>query len=263
MHSSFSGDSDTPMEQMIQAGIQNGLAGICFTEHLDLDFPDTPDHFDFTIDFPTYHALFLELKEKYRNQISLHYGMELGLQPHLADTFDQILHDHSFDFVIGSVHLLNGCDPYYPETFAGKDESECYRRYFESILMNLQVFSGFDSLGHLDYIVRYGPNRNKDYSYSEYRDIIDAILEQLIRRDIALELNTAGYHAGLGSPNPCMEVLRRYKELGGKMITIGSDAHIPERVASHFEDASELLKSLGFTAYTVFHNHIPEFHRIK
>ncbi len=263
MHSSFSGDSEAPMELMIQEGIRKGLSGLCFTEHLDLDFPDTPEPVDFTIDFPSYYSAFCYFKDYYQDQLTIHYGLELGLQPHLSTQFDALMKCHSFDYVIGSVHLLDGQDPYYPEVFAGKDEASCYQRYFESILENLQAYSSFDALGHLDYVVRYGPNRNREYHYENHREILDAILMLLINKDIALELNTAGYNAGLGSPNPSAEVLKRYKELGGQMITIGSDAHTPERISSCFSDAANLLEFLGYTSYTVFHNRTPIFYPLK
>lgn len=259
MHSSFSSDSNTPMESMILQGIQQGLQGICFTEHFDPDYPITPDGLDFSLDLPTYMETFCSLKEKYHSQIQLHFGVEFGLQPHLSNSFDQLVSKYPFDFIIGSSHLVNGYDPYYPEYFQTRDESAGYREYFASILKNIKSLSCFDSYGHLDYIVRYGPNKNKNYTYAKYADIFDEILKQLIARQIAMEINTGGYHYGLGEPNPCIDIIHRYKDLGGELITIGADAHVPEKISYAFDKAADVLSSCGFRYYTVYHQRKPAF----
>lgn len=259
MHSQFSADSETPMENMIEKSKTVGLTGICFTEHFDPDYPQTPDHASFPLDFSSYKQAFFHFKEKYSGQISLHFGIELGLQPHLKEKFHTLLSEYPFDFVIGSSHVVHGKDPYYPSYYTGRSEKECYREYFESILENLQVFSEMDVYGHLDYVVRYGPNQNKFYSYQIYQDIIDEILKSLIAKGIGIELNTGGFHYGLGEPNPCTDIIKRYHELGGEIITIGSDAHKPELIGYAFEKAADLLRSCGFSHYTVFSNRQPYF----
>ena len=112
-------------------------------------------------------------------------------------------------------------------------------------------------MGHLDYVVRYGPNRNRKFTYKDYADVIDPILEVLIRKDKALEVNTGGFKYGLGHPNPHEDIIRRYKELGGKLITVGSDAHAPEHVGFEFARTAEILKSCGFREYAVFEKKKP------
>ncbi len=262
LHSSFSGDSDTPMEEMILAGIRLGLKQMCFTEHLDLDYPSHPeDSVDFSLDISRYEACFREMKQKYQDQIELLFGIELGLQPHLSDTYRELLERHSFDFVIGSSHTACGEDPYYSDSyFRGISEQEGYRRYFSSILENIRVFSGLiDTYGHLDYVVRYGPNRNRFYSYEAYQEILDPVLHALIDSGIALEVNTGGLKYGLGHPNPCEEIIQKYYEFGGRRITIGSDAHNPEYLGYRFPEMEELLRGTGFSHYTVFRGRKPVF----
>ena len=114
-----------------------------------------------------------ELKEAFNDQISVNFGIELGLQPHLAGTFSELLKEVPFDFVIGSSHLVHGYDPYYPDFFEGRRESECYMEYFESILENIAAFDEMDVYGHIDYVVRYGPNQNRQYSYGRYKEILE------------------------------------------------------------------------------------------
>ena len=259
MHSSFSADSDTSMEDMIREAICRGLTGICFTEHLDPDYPPTPDNEIFELDLDGYRETLFRLREKYQKELQIHFGIELGLQPHLNSYFHKLLKTMPFDFVIGSSHIVHGYDPYYKEYFKGREESACYREYFESILENLHAFSEMDVYGHIDYIVRYGPNQNKYYTYERYQDILDEILRTVIARGRGIELNTGGFHYGLGEPNPCRAVIRRYRELGGEIITVGADAHGPEKIAYDFDKAAAILADCGFKYYTVFQNRKPEF----
>ncbi len=259
LHSDFSGDGEIPMETMIQEGIARGLSLMCFTEHLDWDFPPTPEHTAFDLDIPAYRNRLVELKEKYKDSIDLRFGLELGLQPHLASRHQALLKEWEFDFVIGSSHVTDGCDPYYPAFYEDRTEEEAYTSYFESILDNLKVFNQMDVYGHIDYVVRYGPNKNKFYTYERYEEILEEILRTLISRNVGLEVNTGGFHYGLGHPNPCEEILTRYRQLGGEILTIGSDAHIPGNIAFDFHKLPDLLKSCGFTHYTVFQNRRPQF----
>ncbi len=259
MHSSFSADSDTPMESMIQQAINLGLQGITFTEHLDPDYPKIPDGLDFSLDIPYYKETLFKLRDIYKNQIQINWGIELGLQMHLETYFHNLISETPFDFAIGSSHLVHGFDPYYPDFFKNRKESLCYMEYFESILENISCFNDFDVYGHIDYIVRYGPNKNREYSYGRYQDILDEILKKLISMGKGIELNTGGYHYGLGEPNPCTAVIRRYRELGGEIITVGADAHTPDKIAYAFDKAEAVLRNCGFRYYTVFKNHKPEF----
>ena len=106
--------------------------------------------------------------------------------------------------------------------------------------------------GHIDYIVRYGPDQNRNYTYQTYQEILDEILKTLIQKGVGIELNTGGFHYGLGEPNPCTDLIRRYRQLGGEIITIGADAHKPEHIAYAFDKAAQILQSCGFSYYTVF-----------
>lgn len=263
MHSSFSADSDTDMENMIKGAISRGLEGVCFTEHLDPDYPPTPDQQIFHLDLDAYARRLSFLREKYKDSIMINFGIEYGLQPHLKENLKNHLKLYPFDFVIGSSHVIHGSDPYYGEYFKGREESQGYMEYFESILENLDVFSEMDVYGHIDYIVRYGPNKNLYYSYERYQDILDEILRTLVRKNIGIELNTGGYHYGLGEPNPCTAVIRRYRELGGEIITVGADAHSPEKISFAFYKAAKVLSDCGFRYYTVFKNRKPEFIRLS
>ena len=255
IHSSFSGDSHTPMESMIQEGIRLGLKTMCFTEHLDLDFPYKD--VDFSLDIPTYRSTLLSLRERYQDTVELLFGIELGLQPHLSQPLQEILEAYPFDFVIGSTHLIHRFDPYYPEYFQQYSDSEGFRIYFEEVLKNLRSTPRCDTLGHLDYIVRYSPNKSQNYRWEDYQDIIDEILLFLINSGISLEVNTAGLKYGLKQPNPTLAILDRYRKLGGQSITIGSDAHVPAHLAYQFSELKQMLTECGFSHYTIYRNRQP------
>lgn len=259
-HTNFSSDSKASMESMIRAAIEKKLTHLCITEHLDYDYPINPAHpeCDFLVNLDAYRKAFLSYREKYRNQITLLFGIELGLQPHLAPKFKKLVSDWPFDFVIGSCHLSEGADPYFPDYWNGKSEAVCIRRYFEYTLECLEAFHDIDTCAHLDYIVRYAPHTNENYTYEAYADILDKILLFLIEHDIALECNTGGLKYGLGEPNPSVGILKRYRDLGGTKITLGSDAHAPEHLAYDFPKAFEILKDCGFDSYTIFQKRRPQ-----
>lgn len=154
---------------------------------------------------------------------------------------------------------MDRLDPYNPEFYENRTQKEAYQRYFEVVLENLRTFSCFDTCGHIDYVVRYGPEKNKGYSYQTYADILDEILKTLIEKGIGLECNSAGFKYGLGHPNPTEDILLRYRELGGELLTLGSDGHAPEHMAYDFLKTGELLKACGFRYYTIFRKRKPEF----
>lgn len=241
---------------MIREAAAKGIRHLCLTDHMDYDYNDGDILFEF--DPKEYFRRLLPLKEQYKDQIDLCIGIELGLQPYLSKKHHNLVFSNSFDFVIGSIHLVHCRDPYFPSYFEGREEPEAYQEYFECALQNLESYSNFDVFGHLDYVVRYGPNQNQYYSYQKYKEILDEILRSLVKKDIGLEVNTGGFKYGLGVPNPCREIISRYRELGGKIITFGSDAHDPKYLAYEFDRAAELLKECGFRSYYIFHKRIPE-----
>lgn len=257
MHTRYSGDSKAAPEDMIKKAIALGLDGICFTDHFDYDYPDDPELF--LLDFPAYRDEIFSLREKYKSRLQIRWGVELGLQPQVTGTNKRITADYPFDFVIGSSHVVHGVDPYYPKYYEGRSEEEAYREYFTSILENLNTDADYDVYGHIDYVVRYGPNKNRFYTYEKFSDILDEILRTIIQKGKGLEINTAGFKYGLGHPNPTEAVLKRYRELGGEIITIGADAHEPAHVAHSFEKVPQILQNAGFTHYCVFRERKPEF----
>jgi len=264
LHTSFSGDCETPMQEMVDSALSKGLKGLCITEHFDYDFPasDRCPADTFLLDFDAYLKGVEALTLTYRDKLEIGFGVELGLQPHLAPLHASIAGQYPFDFIIGSLHTCHAKDPYYSPFYEGRSEEEAYREYFSCILENLEAYSDFDTLGHLDYTVRYGPNQDKYYTYERYQDILDPILFKLVSMGKALECNTGAINYGLRDLNPSNAILKRYRDLGGEYITIGSDAHRPEAIAKGFDRAREILSNCGFTYYTTFKNRKPQMHKL-
>lgn len=266
MHTAFSSDSQAPMESMIQGAIDKGLRTICFTEHLDYEYPVDDGNGLFIVDIDAYKKKLLELKEIYENDIEVLFGIEFGLLPHLKEQYSQVANAYDFDFIIGSSHLIPAPwypddmrhgDPYDDEFWEGRTVDEICEKYFQSIVNNINAYTNFDTYGHIDYVIRYAPEKNKDYTYKKYADVIDEALKSIIDHNLALEINTAGFKYGLGQPHPQADILQRYRQLGGEMITIGADAHKPEHIAYDFKKAETLLQSLGFKYYTIFKKRQP------
>lgn len=261
MHTHFSGDCEISPEEMIASAKNKKLKGICLTDHLDYDYKEEPGLFD--LDVTSYEMKIKQLQAVCPNNFEIRFGIEIGLQPHIVHINNEVTRTHDFDFVIGSSHVVHGMDPYYANFYEGKTEKEAYLEYFSSILENLETDADFDVYGHIDYVVRYGPNRNQFYSYKEYADIIDTILTKLIEKGKGIEINTGGFKYGLGHPNPTEEIIKRYCELGGEIITVGADAHKPEHIAFDFQKVPAILKDAGFKYYTVFKERKPVFLPLK
>lgn len=242
-HCAYSGDSETPMEEMIQQAIKIGLKELVFTDHVDFDYADPGFE---NIDYKEYFSTFKSLQDKYQKQIRLLAGVEVGFQPHVKDRIERFLAKFDFDFIICSTHMADHLDFYNGDFFVGKDQKNAYLRYFENVLEAVKTFQGFDVYGHLDFIVRYGNYANKSLSYYDYQDLIDQILRNTIENGHGIEVNTSGFRYHLNQFHPQMDILKRYRQLGGEIITLGSDAHIPCDIASHFTMAYTMLKDLGF-----------------
>ncbi len=259
LHTSFSSDCEAAPEDQVRQAVRLGMQQLTITDHYDMDFP--PGDLDFLFDPEDYAHTMADLKERFAGFIDVGCGVELGLQPHLGSRPADFIRAHSYDFVIGSTHVSRHLDPYEAEEFfRGLSEEEAYRIYFEEELENLSLFDCYDVAGHLDYVVRYGPTGDACYTMERFGGILEAILRTLIEKGKGIECNTAGLREGLPYAHPRPEVLRLYRELGGEILTIGSDAHTPAAVGQDFARTGDLLKSLGFRYYTVFRDRKPLFY---
>ena len=270
MHTWFSTDSEACPCDMADEAVRKGLKTICFTDHFDKDDLEWGEEGIFDVD--AYFVEMQKLQEEYAGKLNIRIGIELGLRTYLKDYYEELTKKYPFDFVIGSVHNVpykkdaEGnilyTDPAAEKLFTDRTDKEAYRLMMETTLENVRTSDCFQTLGHLDYVVRYGKSREKEYLYTDYADIIDEILKLLIEKEKGLEVNSAGLKYGLPFAHPHPDVLKHYRELGGEIITIGADAHKPEHIAYDFAKAEEILKSCGFKYYTEFFEQKPVFKQL-
>lgn len=260
-HSHFSSDSKAAIPDMVEKAALLGMDKICITDHMDYDYPKESG-LTFVFDPDEYFTELEPIAERYLSKIKVLKGIELGLQPYLAERYNQLLQQYDFDFIIGSSHLAEGKDPYSPWYWEGKTTEEGIQTYFQSIIDNVKAFSGFQVYGHLDYIIRYIPDKSYVFTYEKYADYIDEALKTIILSGKGIEANTSGYKYGFGTTHPNMDILKRYRELGGEMITIGSDGHKPEHLGYDFKEAEQMLLALGFQYYATFEKQKPIYHKL-
>ena len=267
VHSHHSGDSEARMEEIAEQAAARGMTDLCFTEHEDLDYPDVGDpeitRETFLLDADAYYREYCGVRDRFADRIRLQFGLELGLQPHIAEENRQFVKAHPYDLVIASTHVSGRRDPYYPAFYEGRSEEDAIREVLTETFDNIRAFDDFDVVGHLDYVVRYLPSRRESVDMTPFAELIDEILKLLIRRDQGLDLNTAPmWKKGRPEMNPSRQILRRYRELGGRLITFGSDAHHAEHVAGAFDQAEKIAAECGFTEYCVYRKRKPEMRKM-
>ena len=257
-HSAFSRDSICSVVESVEAGIAARIAGLSFTDHIDIGVPEgeVGDYFDIS----EQQAAIQECVRKYGKQIQIYTGVEVGLQTHCLPEIEKMISAHRFDIVIGSIHWVNLVDPYTGGYYRGKSLKEAYREYLEFYIDCIRGYRNFDILGHYDYISRYAPYKEKTITYRAFKDHFDTLFTIAIENGKAIELNTRSFLSRNGQPPPQFDpdVFKRYRELGGELVTLGSDAHDTIRLAADFEYYAARLKQCGFSYLTHFkeRNHV-------
>ena len=259
VHTVLSHDGRSTMREYLEAAVRRDVDEITFTEHYDLY--DGVDSALQTLDVAAYREAYDGLP--HREGVRTNFGIEIGLRPECRKKIKAMTESHSFDFVIGSSHITAGRDMSFdPAFFAGRTRHEAYEVYFREVLENIRAFDDFDVYGHLDYVVRYGGYPEKRIDYAEFGESLEAILDLLIEKSKGLEVNSSGYRYGLDAPHPNLTILKRFREKGGRIVTLGSDAHRADQLASGIREASDMLREAGFSEYAVFRERRPVFCRI-
>lgn len=260
VHTDVSHDGKHNFQDYINIAKQKNVDEITFTEHWD-DYTGLETKLK-TLDIAKYRRKYLESKNDLL--VKTNFGIEIGLQPDIIEKVKSVVNDFSFDFIIASSHITCKKDMAMDKSFfEGISRKEAYLKYFNEVLLNIKLYDDFDVYGHLDYVVRYGGYKENKIDYVEFREILDEILISLIKKDKGIEINTSGIRYGLGTPHPNIDILRRYRQLGGKIITTGSDAHKIDDLGKDFNIALDMLDNVGFKEIAVYHNRIPDFVKIK
>ena len=255
MHSDVSCDGRARAEDMAKAALERGIRELCFTDHLDYDPKGRMPNLAFDTD--KYNATYDELEVP---GLIIRRGAEFGMLRNNVPTFQEDMKRREFDFVLGSCHYTEDLDIYFPEFWEGKTMDQAEQLYLEEILACVQAHDDFDVLGHLTYISKAQSNpTHRKVSYEQHQVLVDEILRTLARKGKGMEVNTSGVDV-CGGFLPEAEFLRRFKELGGKIVTVGSDTHDTVRVGQYCHEAVKMVKDI-FGYVCTFAGRVPVFHR--
>ncbi|REB06454.1 PHP domain-containing protein [Sporosarcina sp. BI001-red] len=257
MHTSFSADCEVLPEEMVRASIQKGLTEICFTDHVDYDYPDKNFIFDFNQQ--AYKESITHLQDRFGNEIRVKRGVEIGVQPHLLDTYKKLIQDEEFDFVICSLHTVEKKDLHFGAIFENRTIDEAFDAYFQELLRCIRKFGAYSVLGHVDLIKRYA----KKASSHDFHDCLKELFAEIIPRGKGIEINTSGVRYGLPTAMPSIDILKLYKSSGGEILTIGSDAHKPLEVGFDIRKNLQLASDIGFRFVATYDKGDPQFHSIE
>ncbi len=271
IHSSCSFDADDRMFAMAKASLKAGVTEVCFTDHVDFGDQQTmqigPDRFQLP---KSQVKQFIEAMEKAPEGIDIKLGLELGEGNHDPARAKRIYAMPEYDFILGSLHNLKGEQDFYYIQYESYEQCwELYERYLDE-LIELAGLNCFDCMAHIGYCLRYMHKQGFDaeITLDRFGRKTDVLLRTLIENGKGIELNVAdlvpgGREAPLLKPFPSVEILRRYRELGGDIITVGTDAHNTGAAGIGIREGYELLRDNGFKYVAVYKRHKPEFKRIE
>lgn len=253
-HSLCSFDSEAPLTELCAAAVKAGITELCLTDHCDLvDEHGNPDD---SWDWTNIDGQLALAREKYP-RLNLRRGIELGQAISRPEAAEKVLAEPNIDFVLGSMHVNPGGRDYYWIHYETK--AQCHQLMEEYLLCLLQLSKTdyYDSLAHLTYPLRYMRRDGMAVDFRPFDDLVREILKVLVHRGKALELNTSGYRTNNGEPLPPEYILRMYRELGGDLITVGTDAHVPQHMNDGLERGLELLRHCGFRYLSLYENRKP------
>ncbi|WP_019891964.1 histidinol-phosphatase HisJ family protein [Allobaculum stercoricanis] len=268
LHCQFSNDSSYPMEDVILDAIEMGLDEICFTDHVDygVKFDVTPEtEKDIpkslrNVDYPQYFAEIARLKEKYKDKIAIKAGLEFGVQMHTLQIYHELKEKWPLDFALLSVHEIDDLEFFRYTYQEGKTQQQYNEGYYRELLKLVQNFQDYCVLAHMDLIVRY--DKQGVYPFEKVKDLITEILKVVIANGKGIEINTSSIRYGLSDTTPSRAILKLYHDLGGTIITIGSDSHRPGDLGSGILQAKQILKEIGFKQFCTYENFKPIFHSL-
>lgn len=256
----FSPDAGQSIEELVSEAKSKGFNRIGITEHYEIDYPE--DGLNWMFDLNDYDRTFDQWRKEF-SDFELLKGIEFGYQTHVAEEIDKTSMLIPFDVVLLSVHLFRGKDFYVERECYEMPAKDLHTEYISMMAEMCEKCDNFNVAAHYDYINRYTDKKDDFVTYDECPKEFDRFFEALISKEKALEINTKSIQkhrdGGFSRCLPDAAILNRYREMGGKLITLGSDSHFPGTLAVSFNDAVEYLKSLGFTETVYFKDKKPYF----
>lgn len=251
IHSGCSVDSETDMEAHCQRAIELGLSELCFTEHVDFDPAEV--HTGYFV-YERYQREIRANRERFGDRLVIRSGAEIDYNHRFEEDIAASLRGTAFDFVLGSVHYLDGfnvSEPRSADYFRDRELLRAYGRYFEEVQRCVD-FGLFDVLGHLDLVKRYGVDFYGPFDLKPFAEGIERILRTVVESGMGIEINTSGIRQRPRETYPGLDVLRMYKRLGGQVLSVGSDAHTVDDLARDIRAGLRQAKQAGFEAIWTF-----------
>lgn len=257
----FSSDASQTIEEVIEASKALGISNVSITEHYDMDYPHKDEIFTFDLNeygkiFPKWQAL-----SAYKRGPSLHMGIEIGWQPHLNDRIIKTVNALPFDTVLLSAHVFRGTEIFYSTECPLIPRKDRNKEYISLLTRMARELNCYDIIAHYDYINRYIDDKSSAVFYHDCPEQFDELFEVLISKDKALEVNTSSIDKQMSKGSsfvmPDPDIIKRYLAMGGKLITLGSDAHKSDRIGLHFIETAKYLKSLGVSEVFYYENRHP------
>ena len=272
------------MESQIEKAIELGLDEMCFTDHVDYGIKrdwDDPRGIEWrqgdgissgdaareplaNVDYPRYFAKIARIRAAYGDTIKIRSGLEFGIQSITVGDYERLFakYQDELDFVLFSMHQVDNKEFWTQDFQRGRSQKEYNEAYYEEILKTMKAFKHYSVLAHLDLLVRY--DKAGRYPFDKVRDLVAEILKQAIADGKGIEVNTSSWHYGLSDTQPSRDILHLYKNLGGRIITVGSDAHQTSYLADHIKDAYAILRDeIGFKEIATFEHMQPIFHKLR
>jgi len=260
VHTEFSDDSIYNMEDVVKDAIKIGINEICFTDHVDYGIKydwDCSHSIPYrngepfaNVNYTKYISKITQMQQKYHTQIAIKIGLEFGVQMHTIPQYQKLFQNYNFDFIILSIHQVEDKEFWTQDFQKGKTQKQYNERYYEEMLNVVKNYKNYSVLGHMDLITRY--DEAGIYPFEKIKPIIEEILKIVIADGKGIELNTSYHRYHLKDTTPCIEILKLYRELGGNIITLGSDSHKPEHLGAYMQEAKTILKALGFKHFCTY-----------
>jgi histidinol-phosphatase (PHP family) len=245
LHTDLSPDSKVPMELYAAQAFERGIPEIALTDHLDF-LPGAPAY-EYA-DYPTRERLIRELQERWAGKVRIRFGVELTYETRFEDQIRAHLAGHHYDYVLGTCHAMYD-GPYTRERIAsfveGKTVAEAVAPYFAEVLGAIRSRL-FDTIGHLDQCKLWLNQWFKPADFAAIPEAYEPLLVALVESGSALEVNSSGLRHRTGETYPGPWVVKRFRELGGRRVTTGSDSHLPNCFAFGLEEACEIVAAAGF-----------------
>ncbi len=272
-HTQFSVDSEADINECIKRAAELGLAAYAITDHCECNgwyekehYPEKEWHlresFDYAADFEGSVSAVTALKEKWAEKLNLICGVELGQILHDVDVAKRVNADKRVDFIIGSVHQVMGEQDFYFIDYEKMTMDEIYdllERYFKEAY-EVSRTDLLDVFGHITYCLRYMKQRNGiEADISRYDDIIADIFRNLAHNGKGIEINTSGIRQGFGDCFPNLKYVKLFRDMGGEIVTIGSDSHTVEDIAANSANGIEIARAAGFKRTAYFKKRKPYF----